>query len=290
MLTEKSAELERYQNIKNFAVLFSGGLDSTAVALLIGPRAQGTAHLLTYFHHYGTFFNDWCRKHIPELRQVVGENKVFHQLFDIHAFFDEIAISTLIKDFFKYRDHFNICLGCQQAMATRTIIYCLEHNITNAFICSSVGGEYAAMSMPLTRDRNTAFYQRYGIRYDAPLLRHNIAKPEERSLLASHNIHPGYGFRRSVQGYQPVCVLGFQHGMDILFDLHTTYQPRRVDAFLDEKYQIMEKIIERWFEQKGTPLAPLLEANRLQYQLEQDALDRWEQSFRQGTADSHQVS
>lgn len=284
MSLDRSAELARYQHLQNFAVLFSGGLDSTAVALLIGPRVKGTTHLLTYYHHYGTFFNDWSKKHIPELRRVVGEDKVFHNLLDIHSFYDEIAVSTLIRDFFKYRDHFNVCLGCQQAMAARTIIHCLEYNITNAFICSSVGGEYAAMSMPMTRDRNTDFYLRYGIRYDAPLLRHNIAKPEERELLASHNIHPGYGFRRSVQGYQPVCVLGFQHGMDILFDLHTTYRPNRVEAFLDEKFLIMEKIIERWFEQKGIALQPLIDANLALYQAEQAALDRWEREYRGATA------
>ena len=41
--------------------------------------------------------------------------------------------------------------------------------MTNAFICSSVGGEYAAMSMATTRELNVEFYARYGIRYNAPL-------------------------------------------------------------------------------------------------------------------------
>ena len=60
----------------------------------------------------------------------------------------------MLKDMVKYKGHWVCCLGCQQSMATHTIIYNLEHNITNTFICSSVGGEYAAMSM-LSLERKT---------------------------------------------------------------------------------------------------------------------------------------
>ena len=66
------------------------------------------------------------------------------------------------------------------------IIYNLEHNVSNTFICSSVGGEYAAMSMPITREKNVEFYKRYGIRYNAPLLDMGINKNEERKIMKKY--------------------------------------------------------------------------------------------------------
>ena len=56
---------------------------------------------------------------------------------------------------------------------------------------------------------------------------------------------PGWGKRRSHQGFQPICAIGFQHTLDILFDWHTTYPPDRVEEFLTEKTKIMDQIIRR---------------------------------------------
>lgn len=269
-------EAKRYSNVHNFAVLFSGGLDSTAVPLLIAPHSTGDIHLLTYFHHYGTFFNHWSKKHIPELKRELGDARVTHELLDIHNLYDEIAISKAIEDLKKHKSSFNFCLGCHQAMAARTIIYCLEHNITNVYICSSVGGEYAEMSLPVTRIKNTAYYERYGIRYDAPLLRLNMAKPEERALLKHHNISPGVGFRRSVQGYQPMCVIGLTHFMDVLFDIRPKYPSKAVGAFIDDKFPIMDAMIEAYFKAKGMDVDALTQANITQYNIEEKALAQWD--------------
>jgi hypothetical protein len=136
-------------------------------------------------------------------------------------------------------------------MATHLIIHSLERRIANAFICSSVGGEYASMSMSVTREKNAEFYARYGVRYNAPLLDLGISKPEERAVLAQHDIEAGWGARRSHQGFQPICVLGFQHALDIVFDWHTTYPPDRVADFLDAKFEIMDLIIRRTLQHRG---------------------------------------
>lgn len=269
-------EVDRYKNVHSFAVLYSGGLDSTAVPLIIGPHATGSIHLLTYFHHYGTFFNDWSKKHTPELERELGEGRVHHHLIDIHDYYDELGISTLLKDYREYKSSFNLCLGCQQSMAARTIIYCLEHNITNVYICSSLGGEYAEMSMPVTREKNTDNYRRYGIRYDAPLLRMKIAKPAERAVLKKHNIHPGYGIRRSVQGYQPMCAIGLQHILDVLFDFRLRYPPEQVSRYLDAKFLIMDKLIRDYFTGKGMDLDALIAANKAQFDREEERLAAWD--------------
>ena len=182
--------------------------------------------------------------------QVLGE-RVQHHLIDLTEVWNEVGAKKFIKDAIKYRGHWVGCLGCQESMATHLIIHSLERRIANAFICSSVGGEYASMSMAVTREKNAEFYARYGIRYNAPLLDLGISKPEERAVLAQHDIEAGWGARRSHQGFQPICVLGFQHALDIVFDWHTTYPPDRVADFLDAKFEIMDLIIRRTLEYRG---------------------------------------
>ena len=49
--------LDEYRCLRGFSVLYSGGLDSAAVAILMGGLIDGPIHLLTYKHRYGALFN-----------------------------------------------------------------------------------------------------------------------------------------------------------------------------------------------------------------------------------------
>jgi hypothetical protein len=157
-------------------------------------------------------------------------------------------------------------------MATQTVLYNLEHGITNTFICSSVGGEYAVMSMGVTREKNMAWYARYGVRYNAPLLDLGVHKEEERALLRQHGVDPGWGRRRSHQGYQPICLLGFQHGLDILVDWHTTYPPQRIGDYLDEKAEVSDLLIKAALRARGHDPERLIAENLARYQAEEEAI------------------
>lgn len=263
--------LEEYGCLKSFGVLFSGGLDSTAVPLIIGPHVQGQIHLLTYKHRYGALVNDWSKRHIPELQAILGD-RVQHQLVDHTRIWDQIGALRMVPDMVQFRSNFVICLGCHAAMMTHMIAWCLEHNITNVFICSSVGGEYAVMSMAATRVKKGAFYERFGIRYNAPLLDLGIRKDEERALLRSFNMDPGWGRRRSHNGYQPICLLGFQHTLDIVIDFHTTYDPAQVSRWLDERTPIMERVIRQVLQEKGLDPDALIARNRAVWEEEERAI------------------
>ena len=262
---------EEYAVIQDFSVLYSGGLDSCAVPLIIGANTTGKIELLTFMHQYGTFFNEWSKRHTPELQRVLGE-RVQHHLIDLTEVWNEVGAKRFFQDAIKYRGHWVGCLGCQESMATHLIIHSLERRIANAFICSSVGGEYAAMSMAVTREKNAEFYARYGIRYNAPLLDLGISKPEERAVLAQHDIEAGWGVRRSHQGFQPICVLGFQHALDIVFDWHTTYPPDRVASFLDAKFEIMDKIIRRALQLRGVDPDQAIEETTAIYNAEEEKM------------------
>lgn len=264
---------EEYTCIRDFSVLYSGGLDSCAVPLIIGAKTPGQIELLTFKHSYGTLFNEWSKRHTPELQRVLGD-RVQHHLVDLTETWNEIGAKRFLKDAVKFRGHWVGCLGCQESMAAHVIIHSLERGIANAFICSSVGGEYAAMSMAITREKNAEFYARWGIRYNAPLLDLGISKPEERAVLAQHEIEAGWGARRSHQGYQPICVLGFQHAFDIVFDWHTTYPPDRVAAFLDEKFEIMDTVIRRALIQRGFDPDEAIARTKAQYDIEEREMEK----------------
>ena len=75
-------------------------------------------------------------------------------------------------------------------------------------------------------------------------------------------IEAGWGARRSHQGFQPICLLGFQHTLDIIFDFHKTYPPDRVAEFLDAKFQIMDRIIRRVLAESSPRLPPTARHDR----------------------------
>ena len=78
--------------------------------------------------------------------------------------------------------------------------------------------------------------------------------------------------RRSHQGFQPICVLGFQHALDIVFDWHTTYPPDRVASFLDAKFEIMDKIIRRALELRGVDPDQAIEETTAIYNAEEEKM------------------
>ena len=265
--------LDEYRCLRGFSVLYSGGLDSAAVALLMGGLIDGPVHLLTYKHQYGALFNEWSRRHNADLVRILGD-RVFHSLIDLTETWRALGADQILREIARNRGHWVVCLGCQQSMATHTILYNLEHNLSNAFICSSVGGEYAVMSMGVTRERNTALYARYGIRYNAPLLDLGVHKNEERRILHDHGVEPGWGRRRSHQGYQPICLLGFQHGLDILVDFHTTYPPQRIGRYLDEKAEVSDQLIRALLRARGHDPERLIAANLARYEEEEAEIQR----------------
>jgi len=236
-----------------FSVLFSGGLDSTAVPLLLGEKFKGDIHLVTLDHNYGNLFLDWSKKHVADLKRIFGDNRVHHEIFNITPYFKKITLKNIGSDFRKH-GHFIWCLGCMLSTLARVMIVNLENRIPFAFVCSSVGGEYSIMSTPASISAKREMTLKYGIDYRAPLLELNIRKPEERAILNKHDVWPGIKILKGVQGVQPVCIPGFMHIMDNLFDLHTIPNPDKVKAYIRLKEPIIDMIIQDHFSRKNLDL------------------------------------
>lgn len=241
----------------SFTVCYSGGLDSSAVGLIMGRRYAGTIHLWTLDHRFGHLFPKWSGKHADDLKRIYGQDRVRHTINDITEVFKRITLKTFRKDLMEY-GHFIWCLGCQLSMVTNVIIYNLEHRSSRTFLCSSVGGEYSVMSMPTSIEEKTRIYWKYGIRFSTPLIDEHIDKAEERRLLQEAGMWLGVRFRRGVHGVQPICLPGLQHIGDVLFDLHTTYAPDKLRKYIQTREPLMDEIIHNYFHAKGLDLQTLI--------------------------------
>ena len=247
------------------SVSYSGGLDSTVVAYLAGLKTPGRLHLMTMIHNYGSLFNHWAGRHVVDLKRIYGDKRVIHRYVNHSDVFKELTLKTLLPDLGRY-GHFVWCLGCNLSLMTKVIINNLLYSIPNHLYCSSVGGQYAVMSMSMTHDEWKKLYAEYGIRFQTPLLDADIAKGEERAIMERAGIWVGYRFRRGVHGVQPICIPGFQHILDVLVDFHTTYDPDKVQKYIRSRWPMMKAIVEEFFRQRNLPLEELIQRNMRQYE------------------------
>ena len=107
---------------------------------------------------------------------------------------------------------------------------------------------------------------------DTTRLSRTCILPEERAVLAQHEIEAGWGARRSHQGFQPICVLGFN--MRSISHLIGTPPTRQTEVanFLDAKFEIMDIIIRRTLEHRGIDPDQAIEETKATYDAEEIAM------------------
>ncbi|MDP8225323.1 MAG: hypothetical protein P9L99_18320 [Candidatus Lernaella stagnicola] len=247
----------------SFTVAYSGGLDSTIVAWIMGKRYAGEIHLWTLHHNYGSLFVRWSKKHAQDMQRIFGAKRVFHTINNVSKDFQRLTLDHFWADLREY-GHFIWCLGCQTSMMAEIIAYNLIRGIPRTFMCSSVGGEYAVMSMPATRKAKARIYRKYGIDYRFPLLEISITKPEERLLMQDAGMWVGYQFRRGVHGVQPICIPGLQHLGDVVLDMHTAYPPERVEAYIESREPLIHEIVTERLRAAGVDLDEAVARNEEQ--------------------------
>lgn len=240
---------------KDFAVGYSGGLDSTLVSLVLGKRySQGKAHLITVQHGHGHLFPCLAKVHVRDLKRLLGPERVEHHYAYTSKSFREIVLGELLHNYRKYgSSNFVVCLGCYLAMDVHIISYCLEHLVpTVVFGFTPRGSEFAVMSLPETCYERRRTYSDFGMLYRIPLVEWYMEKPEERDLLRSFNVWPGLNFRKIALGVQPPCLLGMiMHHMDILFEIHPQPDRNQVVAFLQDKAPLVHQLIRERVARRG---------------------------------------
>lgn len=246
--------MEEVRN-KDFLVGYSGGLDSTMVAFLLGRRySEGKAHLITVQHGHGHLFPCLSKIHVKSLKERLGDERVVHHFAHTRQTFRRIVMSHLLENYNRYgRSNFVVCLGCYLAMDVHMICYCLENMVpTVTYGYTPRGSDFAVMSLPETCFERRRIYSQYGLLYRIPLVELHMEKPEERAIFHEHGIWPGFNFRKIAMGVQPPCLLGItMHHMDILFEIHPQPDRNQVTAFLRDKEAVVHELVRERLARRG---------------------------------------
>ena len=244
-------------------VFYSGGLDSSAVAYMTALQEKGRVHLFTIDHGYGYLFARWASGSYRSLARAVGAGRLVHQYHSTRRLFTRLAVGDLVRDRLRYGQWFGCCLGCTLATLTEALIYNLERGVPHIMMGSSVGGEYAVMSMPVSVQLFKRICGDYGVIYSAPLLEGRIVKSQERALLRGAGIDTGIRFKdKRSFGNQGYCLPSLQHLPDVIFNVHPEYRPEQVERFILDKIPICREYIEEHFHRAGRSLSELVDSLR----------------------------
>lgn len=154
--------------IREVSIQFSGGKDSTLLALLM-MREFDRVNLLAFSQPLIVDLEK-IRVNLGKLKDAFGEKKFTFSVLDIEELLKTIYSGTYWRDLVKYKTYGanNFCGACRLAMISHTIIHCLKHNIHYARDGSNATGfDLSQQNWALSMIRE--FYRDFGIDYQTPV-------------------------------------------------------------------------------------------------------------------------
>lgn len=242
------------------SLLFSGGLDSTTTAILLGEKYSGRIHLLTMLHGHGQLFPGLSLRHVNNIRRILGKDRVEHHFISTKEIFRRLVVRTYFKDGKKYRWQVACCLGCYLGFAVALTIYNLERGIPHMAIASCpYDVEYCFNAQPAVIQGLKDLYSKYGILYSHPLINLDMDKDQAREFLRKKGIWPGLRVRHRTLGVQPICIWGnLLTWPDIFVDVHPHYNYQSMKRYIDSKKGIIYEYIAEHFQKRGKNLDELI--------------------------------
>ena len=213
-------------------VLYSGGLDSSAVVGYYAIKGYDTIHLLTFDN--GAQKNlSLCNVKIDEFRSTFPKTHFIHSIKNSSYLFKKVALVDIESDFVKYKTNL-ICVGCKMAMHAMAIIYALENKI------GMVADGYAKRQDDFPEQdisaiqEMKAIYSKFNIRYESPLYDVLKSKDATKDLLAKYGLST-----KSIEGE---CLFGgtFSKG-----------DSQSIAAYAKAKASIIVDFIKDYFSERG---------------------------------------
>lgn len=243
------------------ALMFSGGVDSTATAIMLAEKYK-KVHLITYRNGYGHYYHHRTKKRVDELNKALG-NPFVYTLMSTKDYFDEIVVNSVLKDFKKYKSGFIWFMGCKMAMHMRSAIYCMENGIKYMSDGSNEDTNEMVEQMLVSLTLIRFFYEHYGIRFGTPV--YEISRQESRDLIKKLKLNMGIQVMDRHLCIQPTCIAGELYYMPyLLFNKKVKHDEVVVSEFIEEKQKICDAIVQRHFDAKGVQLKDLLENRNTQ--------------------------
>lgn len=149
-------------------VLFSGGTDSTLTAALAAER-YGKVHLVTYAR-FGLFSVTNPRVNVTKLKQKYGEDKFDHTIIDVDKLTEYIFYERYLRNLARHGFFLlSICGLCKLAMHVRTVVFCLENNLSQVCDGANQGMNLFPAQMAKVIVELKDMYAQFGIEYSNPV-------------------------------------------------------------------------------------------------------------------------
>lgn len=243
------------------ALMFSGGIDSTALAITLSDHYDHV-HLVTYKNGYGHYYHGRTEARVKELNEKLG-NKFSHAVISTKDYFDQILVNSVLEDYKSFRSGFIWFMGCKMAMHMRSAIYCLENGIRFMTDGSNVDTEEMVEQMLISLTLIHHFYEDLTVEFGTPV--YNVRRAASKELIRSLDLNMGYEVMDRHLCIQPTCLAGELYYMPyLLFNKRVKHDEGEVARFIEKKSEICNKIIDTYFEKKGVDLRALLADRRQQ--------------------------
>jgi predicted subunit of tRNA(5-methylaminomethyl-2-thiouridylate) methyltransferase len=253
----------RFPEIKEneIALMFSGGVDSTATAIMLAEKYD-KVHLITYKNGYGHYYHHRTKKRVDELNKALGDRFIY-SLISTKDYFDEIVVNSVLKDFKKYKSGFIWFMGCKMAMHMRSAIYCMENGLRLMSDGSNEDTNEMVEQMLVSLTLIRFFYEHYGIEFGTPV--YEISREESRQLIKKLKLNMGVQVMDRHLCIQPTCIAGELYYMPyLLFNKKVKHDEVVISEFIEEKQKICDAIMQRHFDAKGISLEALIKDRQTQ--------------------------
>lgn len=246
---------------REIALMFSGGIDSTATAIKLAEQFD-RVHLITYRNGYGHYYMHRTAARVDELNRALGDRFV-HSIISTKSYFDEILVDHVVEDYRKYRSGFIWFMGCKMAMHMRSAIYCIENGLRFMSDGSNQDTNEMVEQMLISLTLIRFFYEQYGVTFGTPV--YECKRDESRQLIKKLGIRMGVQVMDRHLCIQPTCVAGELYYMPyLLFNKRVRHDEETVARFIDEKQQIADRIVRRYLRTKGVELDDVMADRRAQ--------------------------
>ena len=235
---------------RQVSIMFSGGIDSTTTAMMLAEKYD-RVHLLTWGNGYGHYRLNRTKKRVAELKRHHGERFV-HTVEEIRPIFESI-LDQPDQDFARHGSGFIWCLGCKIAMHTRSVLYNLEHGVTEMADGSSQSTGEMVEQMLLSVYMIREFYEQWGISYTTPV--YTIPREKEIDGLKEKGFRLGWRIGDRFLGIQPKCRPGELYYLPfLLLNQPPKHDEQQVAAFIEHKREVAHRYIEQWCRDRGREL------------------------------------
>jgi 7-cyano-7-deazaguanine synthase in queuosine biosynthesis len=217
------------------AILYSGGLDSSALVGWYATKRYDVIHLLTFDNGAQKNIN-LSKIKIHQFKKLFPKTIFHHHILSSSYLFKKIALHDIEDDIPRYKTNL-ICVGCKMSMHAHALLYAIEHNIKLVADGFAKRQEHFPEQDHVFHEIMQQIYLSYGVCYESPLYDIATDKATVKDLLSRYGI--------STKSIEPECLFG---------DTFSKAETESIQNYFFAKVGIMCEFIETFLNEREISL------------------------------------